>query len=234
MIAVTASRPPTGRRIVRDLPYFVVASTSQKSSEEDDATMPEYDMPIEEQVKLLVKKLDGFEKRLDEKFVKIDEKLVKIDERFDLVDKKFDKVDERFDLVDKKLDKVDERFDLVDKKFDKVGERFDLVDKKFDKVDEKFDLVDEKFDKVDGSLDEVKESLGEVEKTLGQIRVRLDDTNGVAKLGLEGLQGLRESMEAQFAAAAKTNADQTGLLKAVLVHVRNRVEVIERPKPRRR
>jgi predicted nuclease with TOPRIM domain len=114
--------------------------------------MPEYDMPIEEQVKRLAKQLDGFEKRLDEKF--------------DQIDKKFDKVDARFDQIDKKFEKVDERFD--------------------------------------------------------QVMVRLEETRDIAKLGLEGLEGLQ------------TNADQTGLLKAVLVHVRNRVEVIERPKPRRR
>lgn len=126
--------------------------------------MPEYDMPIEEQVKRLAKQLDGFEKRLDEKF--------------DQIDKKFDKVDARFDQIDKKFEKVDERFD--------------------------------------------------------QVMVRLEETRDIAKLGLEGLEGLQESMNTKFAAAAKTNADQTGLLKAVLVHVRNRVEVIERPKPRRR
>ena len=40
----------------------------------------------------------------------------------------------------------------------------------------------------------------------------------------------------EFAAAAKTNGEHTGLLNSVLVHVRNRVERIERPvaKGRRR
>lgn len=94
----------------------------------------------------------------------------------------------------------------LDERFAKIDERFDQIDKKFDKVDERFD----------------------------QVMVRLDETKDIAKLGLEGLEGLRESMNTKFAEAAKTNADQTGLLKAVLVHVRNRVEVIERPKPRRR
>ena len=56
--------------------------------------------------------------------------------------------------------------------------------------------------------------------------VRLDETHAVAKLGLEGLQGLRESMDAKFEAAAKTSADQTGLLKSVLVHVRQRVDAV--------
>jgi hypothetical protein len=51
---------------------------------------------------------------------------------------------------------------------------------------------------------------------------------------LEGLQGLRESMDAKFEAAAKNNADQMGLLKSVLVHVRQRVDAPERPGARRR
>ena len=64
--------------------------------------------------------------------------------------------------------------------------------------------------------------------------VRLDDTHAVAKLGLEGLEGLRESMDAKFEAAAKSSADQMGLLKSVLVHVRQRVDASDRPGARRR
>jgi hypothetical protein len=41
-------------------------------------------------------------------------------------------------------------------------------------------------------------------------------------------------MDEKFEATAKTSADQTDLLKSVVVHVRKRVEVLERPKPRRR
>jgi hypothetical protein len=51
---------------------------------------------------------------------------------------------------------------------------------------------------------------------------------------LEGLQGLRELVDAKFEAAAKTSADQMGLLKSVLVHVRQRVDATDRPNPRRR
>jgi hypothetical protein len=98
--------------IVRDLPYFTPALSSQRSKLED--TMPEYEMPIDEQIKLLSKKLDSLDR------------------------------------------------------------------------------------------------------------------------SLEGLQGLRESMDAKFEAAAKNNADQMGLLKSVLVHVRQRVDGPERPGARRR
>ena len=80
-----------------------------------------------------------------------------------------------------------------------VGTRFDSIDTRFDSVDARLTTVDRKIDKV---------------------QVLLEDTNAIAKLGLEGLQGLQESTDAKFAAAAKTNAEQTDLLKTVLVHVR--------------
>ena len=89
--------------------------------------------------------------------------------------------------------------------------KIDSLDRKFDGIDEKFDAMDQKFDKM---------------------MVRLDDTHAVAKLGLEGLQGLRESMDDKFKAAAKTSAGHTDMLQSVLIHVRKRVEVLERPKRR--
>jgi len=161
LIEISAMSSDAIRGIIRDLPYFVSASRSQVIGAEDDVTMTQYEMPMEEQIKLLVKK---------------------------------------FDSLDKKFDAMEEKFDAMEQKFDK---KFNAIDKKFD----------DKFT---------------------QIMVRLDDTHAVAKLGLEGLQGLRESMDEKFEAAAKTSAGQTDMLKAVLVHVRKRVEVLERPKPRRR
>ena len=130
--------------------------------------MREYEMPMEEQIKLLVKSVNS--------------------------------LGEKVDSLDKKVDSLDKKFD----------EKFGAVDQKFDAMDKKFD---EKFTK---------------------IMVRLDDTHAIAKLGLEAVQGLRESTNEKFEAAAKTSADQTDMLKAVLVHVRKRVEVLKRPKPRRR
>ena len=147
--------------------------------------MREYEMSMEEEIKLLVKKIDG-------------------------LDKRFDAVDEKFDGIDKKFDAIDKKFDAMDKKFDAVDKKFDAVDKKFDAMDQKLDT---KF---------------------SEVMIRLDETNAIAKLGLEGLQGLRESMDDKFAAAAKKSAEQTDLLKSVLVHVGKRVDVLERPKPRRR
>ena len=148
------------REIIRDLPYFMSASRSQVFGAKDDATMTEYEMPMEEQIKQLVKKVDS------------------LDEKFGAIDKRFDAIDEKFGAVDTKLNAMDQKFD--------------------------------------------------------KMMVRLDDTHAIAKLGLEGLKGLRESMDEKFEAAAKTSADQTDMLKSVLVQVRKRVEVLERPKPRRR
>ncbi len=115
--------------------------------------MPEYDMPIEEQIKLLVKEFQTFKTTMDS-----------------------------------------------------FGTRMDSFDAKLTTVDRKIDKV----------------------------QVLLEDTHAIGKLGLEGLQGLRESTEERFASAAKTNAEQTGLLKSVVVHIRTRVDRVEQPKGRRR
>jgi hypothetical protein len=91
--------------------------------------------------------------------------------------------------------------------------------------------LDKRFDALDQKLDS---KFGQVDTQFAKIMVRLDETHAVAKLGLEGLEGLRESMDAKFEAAAKSNADQIGLLKSVLVHVRQRVDGPDRPNARRR
>ena len=123
---------------------------------------------------------------------------------------------------------MEEEIKLLVKKVDALGKRFDGVDEKFDAMDKKFtskfDAMDQKFDTLDKS----------VTSKFGQIMVRLDETHAVAKLGLEGLEGLRETMDAKFEAAAKNSADQMGLLKSVLVHVRQRVDASDRPGARRR
>ena len=81
-------------------------------------------------------------------------------------------------------------------------------------MDQKFGALENKFDTLDKN----------VTSKFDKIMVRLDETHAMAKLGLEGLEGLRESMDAKFEAAAKTSGDQTGLLNSVLVHVRQRVD----------
>ena len=101
--------------------------------------------------------------------------------------------------------------------------RVDSLDKRFDAVDEKFDAIDKKFDAMTSRQEvrrdgpEVRHARDKVEtldrndtSKFGKIMVRLDETHAVAKLGLEGLEGLRESTDAKFEAAAKTNADQMG------------------------
>ena len=135
--------------------------------------MPEYDMPIEEQIKVLVKEFRNFKESM---------------ETFkESMDTFKESVDTRFDSIDSKLTTVDTKVTTLDTKINRV-------------------------------------------------QVLLEDTHATAKLGLEGLQGLRESTDARFEAATKTHGEQTGLLNSVLVHVRNRADRVERPaaKGRRR
>ena len=102
--------------------------------------MPEYDMPIEEQIKVLVKE---FRRTFKES-----------------VETRFDSVDTKLTTVDNKVTTLDTKVTTLDSKIDKV-------------------------------------------------QVLLEDTHAIAKLGLEGVKGLRESTDEKFAAAAKTNAEQT-------------------------
>ena len=149
--------------------------------------MPEYDMPTEEQIKVLVKEFRNFKGSMES----------------------FKESMETF------KDSMETFKDSMETFKESVETRFDSIDTKLSTVDAKVTTLDTKIDK---------------------IQVLLDDTRAVAKLGLEGLQGLRESTDAKFAAATKINGEQVGLLNSVLVHVRNRVERVERPpaKGRRR
>jgi phage-related tail protein len=96
--------------------------------------------------------------------------------------------------------------------------------------------VDTRFDSIDAKLTTVDDKVTSLDTKVDKIQILLDDTRAISKLGQEGLEGLRESMDAKFVAAAKTNGEQIGLLNSVLVHVRNRVDRVERPaaKGRRR
>jgi len=96
--------------------------------------------------------------------------------------------------------------------------------------------VDTRFDSIDSKLTTVDTKVTTLDTKINRVQVLLEDTHAIAKLGLEGLQGLRESTDARFEAATKTHGEQTGLLNSVLVHVRNRADRVERPaaKGRRR
>ena len=119
---------------------------------------------------------------------------------------------------------IEEQVKLLVKEFKglkgSMDERFDSIDKKLGSLDGKVVSLDGKVETIDGKVDKLK--------------VLLEETHAIAKLGLEGLEGLRESTDERFAAAAKANAEQTDLLKSLVVHVRKHVDRVEPPKRRRR
>jgi len=112
---------------------------------------------------------------------------------------------------------MEEAIKLLLKKVDSLDRNADTLEQRFDAFENKFDALDQR-----------------MESKFGQIMVRLDEANAIAKRFREGLQEMRESMDAKFEAAAKNSADQIGLLKSVLVHVRQRVDAPDRPNARRR
>ena len=126
-------------------------------------------------------------------------------------------IEEQVKSISKELRALSE---AVREGFAAVNEGFAAVDKRFAAVDKRFDVVDKRIDSVDKMMD--------------KLQVLGEETNAIARLGREGLQGMRESMDAKFAKADKKRDEQIDLLKSATVHVRKRVEVVERPKTRRR
>ena len=175
--------------------------------------MAEYDMPIEEQIKVLVKEFRSFKESVETRFDSIDTKLTTVDAKVTTLDTKVTTLDTKVTTLDAKVTTLDAKVTTLDAKVTTLDAKVASLDTSVTTLDTKVTTLDSKIDKV---------------------QVLLEDTNAIAKLGLEGLQGLRESTDAKFAAAAKTNGEQTDLLKSVLVHVRKRVERLEGPKRRRR
>lgn len=150
--------------------------------------MREYDMPIEEQLKLLARKFDSFDTRLDS----------------------------------------------VDNKLDGVGTKLERVDARLDSIDVKLSGMDGQIGTLSTETKTLASNINSLTVKVESIAIGLDETHAVAKLGLEAVQGLEESMNDRFDEMKKANKADTQLLKDVLVHVRKRVAVIERPKARGR
>lgn len=126
---------------------------------------------------------------------------------------------------------IEEQIKVLVKEFRTFKEEFHNFK---ESVETRFDSVDTKLTTVDNKVTTLDTKVTTLDSKIDKVQVLLEDTHAVAKLGLEGVKGLRESTDERFAAAAKTRAEQTELLKSVLVHVRKRVERLERPKRRRR
>ena len=136
--------------------------------------------------------------------------------------------------IEEQINRLARKFDSFEKKFDSFEKRFDSVDAKLATVETSLTTVDNRLTTVEAKVDTTQGLLERTHALATRTHVLLEDTNAVAKLGLEGLQGLRESTDDKFAAAAKVNAGQTELLESLFVHVRKRVERVEPPKRRRR
>jgi chromosome segregation ATPase len=161
--------------------------------------------------------MEAFEERLIIRFQAIDA-------RFDGIDQRLDAMDARFGGIDHRLDAMDARFDGIDQRLDAMKVRLDRSNERFDGVDERFDAVDARFDGMDSRLDRLEHSM----------TVQFEETRGLIRLSLEGLDALRETTERGFAEVRRANGDHKTLLEAALKHVRRRVENVERTRPRKR
>lgn len=66
-----------------------------------------------------------------------------------------------------------------------VNGRLDAHNIRFDRIDERFNSSDKRFDGIDDKLT--------------KLEVGMDEVRSIAKLGLEAVQGLRETTDAGFA-----------------------------------
>jgi tRNA A-37 threonylcarbamoyl transferase component Bud32 len=115
-----------------------------------------------------------------------------------------------------------------------MEEGFNAVDQRFNGVDQRFNAVDQRLGGIDQRLGGIDQRLDGVDKKLGKLAVDLDEVKAVSKLGLEGLEGLRESMTASFNKTDKKHEEGIDLLKRVSAHIRTRVQRLESPPRRRR
>ena len=118
-----------------------------------------------------------------------------------------------------------------------MEEQIRSLAKRFGGFETKLDSIDSRLDSMDSRLDSMDSRLGSMDSKLDSISIRLEDTNRIAKLGLEGLEALRETTDMRFSEVRREQVEQTDLLKSVLVHIGKRVERVESvvlPKRRRR
>jgi chromosome segregation ATPase len=146
---------------------------------------------------------------------------------------------------------LEDKIDLLVKEFGTFGTKLDTLDSKVDTLDSRVGTLESKVGTLSSDVGSLKTEVSSLssqvnridsnvtvmDRKLDKLQIRMDETHQLAKLGLEAVEGLRESTDDRFADMTRQNAEQTDLLKSVLVHVRKRVERIEhvqRPKRRRR
>ena len=133
-----------------------------------------------------------------------DENINLILSKLDNIDVKFEK---KFDQIDDKFDKVDKRFEQIDEKFKKIDERFEQIDKKFEKIDKRFEQIDSRFDDLRGDLEKsLKEDLEKViidrffvfeqrfERAISLLLETLNDRNEEEQIQNERITRLEKNM----------------------------------------
>jgi chromosome segregation ATPase len=197
-------------------PIFGGHAVSSKSGGEDDVRMTEYEMPIEEQINRLAREFKSFGTKLDS----IDSRLTTVAAKIDATQSL---VENTHALATRTEARLEETHALATRTEARLEDTHALATRTEARLEDTHALATRTHDQ-----------LQKTHALATRTHVLMEDTHDVAKLGLEGVQGLRESMDGKFAAAAKTNAEQTELLKSLFVHVRKRVERVEPPKRRRR
>ena len=171
--------------------------------------MAKRDMAIEKQLDFLVEKFGTFETKLNA-------------------------LDARFSTLDAKIDTVDKKVDGVDAQVGALATRVGALETGISGLKAHVSTLDSNVSSLGSAVGKLDARMGTVEKKVDKLQVTGEHTQELVKLSLEGLEGLRESTAAGFTTMAKDHSDQIDLHKTTLVHLRKRVQRVERRKPRSR
>ena len=88
---------------------------------------------------------------------------------------------------------VEEQIRSLAKRFGAFETKLDTIDSRLASIDSRLDSQESRQGRMDSRQDQMDLKLTSIDSKLDSISVRLEDTRQIAKLGLEALEGLRES-----------------------------------------
>jgi len=164
-----------------------------------------------------------------------------IEKQLDFLVEKFGTFETKLNALDTKVDTVDKKVDGVDAKVDALGVRVGALETGLAAVETGLNSVKAHVGTLDSNVSSLGSAVGKLDARMGTVEKKVDRlmvtgerTQDLVELSLEGLAGLRETTAAGFKTMAEEHAEQIGLHKTTLLHLRKRVERVERRKPRSR
>ena len=103
-------------------------------------------------------------------------------------------------------------------------------------VEAKIDKLAERFDRVESRLDSLEQTVGALatrfDRFEGKVKVEFEDTRHLIRLGFEKMEGFEQSVGGRFDTVDKKLDDLKIVHDAAIIHVRKRVEGVEKRRGR--